>query len=485
MFLLREITGRESLVELIAYTVVQTMPVGLFAFLLDLLQGSAKQVLLASVILGAILVGGWLARLDGGPANAPTTRRRIMRIVWLAAGVWLPASLLAVLVTSYISVEGISNRGLAVLCFDVLLVSLTFALSLYGLFPLVRQAFSFHGVDDIDRPPADLGRRKLVAQAVVAGVALVGAGYLGKILNGITGGSFASGSGQIPADVTPVGRFYLISKNFIDPDIDEQDWSLEVTGAVVQPLRFSYTDLVQLPAVEQMTTLTCISNEVGGDLISNAVWTGVPLAHLLNSAGLRPEAAELVIYAADGYTESFPLSKALEPTTLAAYMMNGERLTRRHGFPVRLVVPGKYGIKNVKWVRKLELVSGDYKGYWQQRGWTDDATIHTLSRIDVPGSRAIVPRGPQEIGGIAFAGDRGISRVEYSVDGSDWQQADVTQLAPLAWVIWRSTWNPQQPGAYTISVRATDGSGDVQTAQTRPPIPDGATGLHTVEVGVT
>jgi hypothetical protein len=277
----------------------------------------------------------------------------------------------------------------------------------------------------------------------------------------------------------------VISKNFLDPEVDEGTWALEIAGAVANPRRFGYIDLLQLPATEQLTTLTCISNKVGGDLISNARWTGVPLAYLLAAAGPRPEAGELAIYAHDGYTESFPLSKALEPSTLAVYLMNGEPLPRRHGYPVRLVVPGKYGIKNVKWVHKIELISGDFKGYWQQRGWTDDATIRTMSRIDVPGSRAIVGRKPLEIGGIAFAGDRGISRVEYSVDGVDWVEARIEQVAPLSWVIWRSTWNPPGPGTYRITVRATDGNGEAQTERVSKPIPDGATGLHSIEVGVT
>jgi hypothetical protein len=486
MFVLRELTGRDSLVELIAQTILQSMPSGLFAFLLDLLQETAKPALLAAVMLGIIIAGGFIAKIDGGPSGVTTMRRRFSRVVWLAGGLWLPMSIFAVLVTSYASVEGVSNRGLFVICLDLLMISLVYAIGLYALFPLVRRAAPLRGISgEIDEPPDDLGRRRLIAQAGVALVGLAGVSYLGNILNGITGGSFAGGKGVIPPPVTPTDQFYLISKNFLDPEVDEGAWELEITGAVANPVTISYIDVLQLPSVEQQTTLTCISNKVGGDLISNANWTGVTLAQLIARAGLRPEAAELAIYAHDGYTESFPLSKALEPTTLAVYLMNGEQLTKRHGYPVRLIVPGKYGIKNVKWVRKIELISGDFKGYWQRRGWTDEATIKTMSRIDVPGSRAIVSGGPREIGGIAFAGDRGISKVEYSVDGRDWREAELQQVAPLSWVIWRSTWNPPGPGTYSLTVRATDGLGEQQTEQTAPPIPDGASGLHTVEVGVT
>lgn len=485
MFVMRGITGRETLVELIAETALRIMPSRMFAFFLDLLQETAKQVLLASVMLGVVLAGGWIAGIDGGPSGTMSRTRRFKRVVWLTLGVWLPLALFAVLVTSYASVEGMSNRGLLTVCLDLLFVALTYAVALYLLFPLVRFAMPLPGIaGGVDAPPADTSRRRLLAQGTVALVGLAGVGYLGSILNGITGGSLTGRRAAIPDPVTEIDQFYLISKNFLDPDVDEDSWSLEITGAVVNPQKLAFIDVLEIQNLQQMTTLTCISNEVGGDLISNANWTGVTLAQLISLAGLKPEAAELALYAEDGYTESIPLSKALEPTTLAAYLMNGEPLTKRHGHPVRLIVPGKYGIKNVKWIRKIELISGDFNGYWQRRGWTDDATIQTMSRIDVPGPRAIVSGGPLEIGGIAFAGDRGISRVEYTVDGVNWIAADLQQIAPLSWVIWRSTWNPPHSGTFSITVRATDGNGELQTNERRDPIPDGATGLHSVEVGI-
>jgi hypothetical protein len=241
-----------------------------------------------------------------------------------------------------------------------------------------------------------------------------------------------------------------------------------------------------MPSQQQMATLTCISNEVGGDLISNAEWTGIRLAELLAKAIVQSTASEVVLYAKDGYTESFPLSKALAPTTMLVYLMNGVSLPKRHGFPARLIVPGKYGIKNVKWLTKIELTAGDYKGYWQQRGWTEDATIKTISRFDVPESRSIVPLGPIELGGVAFAGDRGISQVEISVDNADWQAVDeLTAVSPLSWSLWRSTWNPPSSGTFSLRVRATDGAGAVQSADKAKPIPTGASGYHKISIGVT
>jgi DMSO/TMAO reductase YedYZ molybdopterin-dependent catalytic subunit len=308
---------------------------------------------------------------------------------------------------------------------------------------------------------------------------------VGRFVGGVWGGA-GGDRAATSSPITPNDDFYLISKNFLDPTVDEDDWRLEISGLVTTPRKLTYADLLALPAVEQLTTLTCISNEVGGDLISNAKWTGVRLADLLELAGIGPAVADVALFAADGYSESIPLSKALEPTTILAHRMNDERLPSRHGFPARLVVPGRYGIKNVKWLRRIELVAGDFRGYWQQRGWTDDATIQTMSRFDVPRSRDVVSFGPVDLAGIAFAGDRGISRVQISFDdGSTWRDADTLErIGPLSWVIWRSTWNPPGRGAYRLRIRAIDGAGEVQRSERRKPIPDGATGYHRIDLGV-
>ncbi|HMM41848.1 MAG TPA: molybdopterin-dependent oxidoreductase, partial [Thermomicrobiales bacterium] len=262
--------------------------------------------------------------------------------------------------------------------------------------------------------------------------------------------------------------------------------ALHVRGVVAEQLALSYADLAGFPAVQQQTTLTCISNKIGGDLISNGDWAGVRLADLLARAGVSPDVRDVALYAADGYTESLPLPVAMDPDVLLAVQLDGKPLNRAHGAPARLVVPGKYGIKNVKWVERIELVAGDVKGYWQQRGWTEDATIQTMSRIDLPANRAVVSRGAVAFGGIAYAGDRGVSGVQLSFDGgATWIDADsVEEVAPLSWAIWRSTWNAERPGAYRVLARAIDGQGQIQTAERRDPIPDGATGYHAIEVGV-
>jgi hypothetical protein len=491
MLLLRRFTETDSLIEIVGEAFIQMMPMAMFSFLLETLQQAAKPLLVIGIVLGMMFVGGGIARLDGTPVRAGSSGWRFWRGLLVTLSIWVPLSIFAVIVVSIGTVEPITNRSVAALALILFVDCAVFVAALYLLFTLVRAALGqestrvdYHEV--IDAPPADLGRRRLLSLAATGAVALVSTAYVGRFVSGIRGGSIGGGSDAISEPITPNDSFYLISKNFVDPGVDADDWRLRITGLVDTPRDIAYSELQRMQQQEQLTTLTCISNEIGGELISNAKWTGVRLADILAIAGVQPLATELALYADDGYTESFPLSKALEPTTMLAYLMNDEPLSSRHGYPARLIVPGLYGIKNVKWLTRIDLVASDFKGYWQQRGWTDDATIQTMSRFDVPGARAIVPFEPVELAGIAFAGDRGISAVEISDDGERWQPVDtIERIAPLSWAIWRFTWNPPASGAYTLRVRATDGTGAVQTSNRRDPIPDGATGYHTLDIGVT
>jgi DMSO/TMAO reductase YedYZ molybdopterin-dependent catalytic subunit len=293
------------------------------------------------------------------------------------------------------------------------------------------------------------------------------------------------GLGRMPAEVTPVGVFYSVSKNFfVDPTVDAATWQLEIGGKVERPFALTYEELRALPAVEDYRTLLCISNEVGGDLIGNAHWRGVRLRDLLEPAGPSARAFKVVFTCADDYQDSVRFEKAMQPDTIVVYEMNGEPLTPKHGYPARLLIPGIYGMKNVKWVRKIEVLEGDFRGFWQQRGWSEEAVVKTMSRVDTLPGQATVGVEPLWLGGVAFAGDRGIARVEYSVDGGrSWQVAQVKEpLGPLTWVLWMAEWTPPAPGQYTIKVRATDHAGTTQTTLVTEPLPDGASGLHTVSV---
>jgi hypothetical protein len=464
MLLARSLTGEPSMIEVLGEAVIQTMPVAAFAIFLQTLQQAAKPLLVASIMTGFVLAGGGLGQQVRGAAHEYRWIRRVRGALLLAVGLWVPSSIIAVVITSFGAAVPLETNHLLRLIVALAGQSLVYALALFGLYPVVASALTQTStrVDDgVDAPAADPGRRRLLAALGVGTLAIGSLGYTGRFVLGIRGGAIGGRRGGIPEAITPTGEFYVISKNFVDPRVEHDEWRLDITGLVELPQRLSFVDLAALPAQEQVTTLTCISNTVGGDLISNARWTGVPLAQLLDLARLKPGATEVVLYAHDGYTESLPLAKALESTTLLVYLMNGEPLPTRHGYPARLIVPGKYGIKNVKWLRRIDVIAGDYRGFWQQRGWTDDATIQTQSRIDVPDSRSILALVPHEIGGIAFAGDRGIRQVEWSADGGAlWQPADsLEEVGPLAWVIWRSTWNPERPGSYRLLVRATDGGG--------------------------
>ena len=173
--------------------------------------------------------------------------------------------------------------------------------------------------------------------------------------------------------------------------------------------------------------------------------------------------------------DSFPVDYALRDNVIVAYLMNGEPLPDSHGFPARIIVPGLYGMENVKWLTRIEPVSGEFRGYWQRRGWADTAVINTMSRIDVPAARSIVAVGDGQVGGVAFAGDRGVEKVEISSDGAEtWQRAELSKpLSSYTWVLWTTRWGPPGAGPFTIAVRATDGAGATQTSVVRVNLPDG------------
>ncbi|MEO5576858.1 MAG: molybdopterin-dependent oxidoreductase [Gaiellaceae bacterium] len=278
----------------------------------------------------------------------------------------------------------------------------------------------------------------------------------------------------------PNAAFYRIDTALIVPQIDPAKWSLRVDGAVDRPFTLSYADLMAMPHIEADVTLSCVSNEVGGDLAGNARWQGVLLSELLERAGLRSGATQVLGRSVDGFTAGFPAEVALDGrNAMVAVAMNGEPLPAAHGFPARLVVPGLYGyVSATKWLSEIELTSFDeVDGYWIPRGWSKEGPIKTQSRIDVA-SR-------QVIAGVAWAPTRGIERVEVQIDERPWQ--DATLAAPLnddCWRQWFLRWEPTS-GQHTIAVRATDGTGATQTAERTEVAPNGASGHHTVSVDVS
>jgi DMSO/TMAO reductase YedYZ molybdopterin-dependent catalytic subunit len=349
--------------------------------------------------------------------------------------------------------------------------------------------------------PAPVGepvaRRAVVAGA--AGLALAaGSGALIRNLNeratfGYDGRAY-SGPGVQP--IAPNDKFYTVTKNVVDPNADPGVWRLEIGGLVEAPRSYSFDDLMNLTSVEQESTLMCISNRIGAGLMSNAVWQGVPLRDLLTASRPLDGALEVFLNGADAYTDSFAFAKAMDPTTIVAFAMNGEPLPQRHGYPARIVVPGLYGEKNVKWVTRIEVVDYDAKGFYEQQGWGPNFVIPT--RSDIFGPRWVRRRGDSfvepfaagrtaTIRGRAFAGDRGIQRVEFSADdGETWRQTRIDYPGTnLTWTFWSADWLPEEPGEYTLVSRATDGTGAPQPSESRGIVPQGATGYHRVVATVT
>lgn len=287
--------------------------------------------------------------------------------------------------------------------------------------------------------------------------------------------------------VTANDDFYRIDTALLTPQVDPSGWSLSVRGLVDSPFSITYDDLLAMESVEETVTIQCVSNEVGGHLVGNAVWQGVPLTALLERAGVQDGAAQVVGRSVDGFTAGFPLSAALDGrTALVAYAMNGEPLPVDHGFPARLIVSGLYGyVSATKWLSSIELTTWeDVDGYWVPRGWSKEGPIKTMSRIDVPASGAALVEGPQAIAGVAWAPNLGIERVEVQVDDGDWRVADLGRTASDdTWVQWHLAWDATR-GDHRIRVRATDSTGSTQTERTASPAPDGATGWHSRDVTV-
>ncbi|WP_237110610.1 molybdopterin-dependent oxidoreductase [Nonomuraea sp. MG754425] len=287
---------------------------------------------------------------------------------------------------------------------------------------------------------------------------------------------------------TPNDAFYRVDTALIVPRVPHQEWTLRIHGLVDRPVELTFADLLARPLSERDITLTCVSNEVGGPYAGHARWLGVNLAALLREAGIQAGADQILSRSADGWTASTALEPVLDGRdALLAIAMNGAPLPPAHGFPARMIVPGLYGyVSATKWVTDLKLTRfADEQAYWTRRGWAEQAPIKTASRIEVPKPFAEVPAGPVTVAGTAWAQHRGIAAVEVRVDGGAWRQADLaTSAGPDTWRQWQMTWQATL-GQHRLEVRATDATGHTQPAERVPPIPDGATGWHSVLVTVT
>ncbi|MEJ7653689.1 MAG: molybdopterin-dependent oxidoreductase, partial [Chloroflexia bacterium] len=362
--------------------------------------GRAPVLTLLAVNVLALVGYGWLRH----------ARRR--QGAWLA-GLVAATFGLGTLCTLWLIGYGTSSVGqtvgAATVAVSALVVCAAWALGLL----LARRTAPY-----TSRATAPTGRRRFLVGggvwAVLLAASIGGSGW--ALLQRISITSLRLDSRRTPA-ITPIPEFYLVSKNVLDPVVNAEEWRLTVEGAVERPMTFTLDELRALPATEQFATMECISNPVGGRLISTTLWRGVRLSEVLDRAGVRADVQDVVTVCADGYTESLELERATAPDVLLVYEMGGEPLTSKHGAPLRLQVPGRYGLKSSKWVERIRPTSENFLGYWQQESnWTDIGEVHTECRIDnLPGGR--VRLGDATITGVAYTGLRGVSKVEVSTDG--------------------------------------------------------------------
>ena len=297
--------------------------------------------------------------------------------------------------------------------------------------------------------------------------------------------------GFMAKEITPNDEFYITTYSDTVPAIDQRTFRLRIDGIVEKPLALSMQDLETLRDKTEFVTLECIGNPVGGDSIGNALWDGVTLKKVVSQAIPGKDIVKTVFHAEDGYTDSIPYSLSLSEDVFLAFRMNGEPLPREHGYPLRAIVPGIYGMKHVKWLSKIELVNYNFKGYWEKRGWSDDAVIPIKSEILMPMEGKNIPIGNYVIGGVAFAGRFGISKVQISLDNKNtWHDAAIKPpLSKWSWTLWSYNWKPAKEGDFVIAVRGMDRAGTVQQSASLVgklfrSFPDGARGLHSVRVKV-
>ena len=493
MFALRFAIGIQALPDVAADALTLILPGGVFGYLIDRLQEFGRPSLIIGVAIGLIGLGAIAGAVAWRLGTVPRVARAAIIVASLST------------VTLPIVIIGGSED-----------LTLPTALATLGYWVLFAAVLEVGGSRVAARPLVVAGgpsRRVLLYGAGALGAVYL-ADYLGgRIVKAVSLGGLRPtvvvtpppslppatpippGATAAPtADpfagltgITTTKDFYVIAKNGLDdPTVDPARWRLQIQGQ--RPYALSYDELRSLPAVSGPRTLECISNIVGGSLISTAIFTGVPLRDLLERGGVPAGTREIRFTSADGYTESIQLDIAMDPSTVVAYRINDEALPKEHGFPARILMSGHYGVKNPKWLNKIEPIAQPYNGYWPQRGWNKDAFVRTFSRLDTPQDQQVIPAGKPFplIRGVAFAGARGISKVEISFDGGKtWSDTTLRKILPKDdWMPFTFTWPDPTPGKHDVVVRATDGDGAVQDAAERDSFPDGATGYHHTTIAV-
>ena len=375
--------------------------------------------------------------------------------------------------------------------------------------PVLQPGMRVNPLEDRDQAPAAPGRRRFLALGAGAAVLAAGSGWAGEQLlrrfnvsalraavrlprPAVAAAPVPAGASLDVSGVTPFfssnNSFYRVDIDLVVPQVSPQDWTLQITGMVDHPIELTFDDLLRLPLIEHDMTLVCVSDAVGGPYAGNARWLGASLPALLRKAGIQRGANQVLSTGTDGMTISTAVDTILDGRqALIAVGMNGQPLPTEHGFPARMLVPGLYGyVSATKWVTKLEVTTfASQQAYWTQRGYALQAPIRTESRIDVPRPLAQIPPGRVAVGGVAWAPHRGISRVQVNVDNGPWHTAKLGAADGTdTWRQWVWVWDAPS-GLHTLQVRATDGTGAVQTKSEAGVFPSGATGWDSVVVTVT
>lgn len=490
--------GGPGLLEVVADGILKYVPVAVFDVVLGALGPLAKGLLYAAIALGVIFLGGLLGVLLA-PRIGRIAERRAALLLALVALLLAEAIVLPLAQAGAFGVSLVPAPNPLVFHGPLILAALAYGVTVAALLrPAVAPSAGTSGADGHVAPlPRRAFLRQLLVVLGLGSLVAVGVSSANRLVEvaaprraAVPPASFdASGFGPTPA-VTPVEAFYQVNKGFLSTQVDGAAWRLVIDGLVDRPQSLSLDQLRALPSLQAYRTLECISFVIveGDDLIGNQLWRGIRLSDLLERVGVRPEARFILWEAADGYTESLPIEIARHPDSWIAYEMGGAPLTAEHGFPARVLIPGRFGMKQPKWLTRIQLADHDEPGYWQQRGWDRDAVVRVMSRIDHPAPRAEVPaRVPFPVFGVANSGDRGISRVEVSPDdGATWVGAALEPLSdplgPLTWVRWRADVTLAAEGPARLVVRATDGRGGAQDGRETAPLPSGSTGWHAVRV---
>jgi DMSO/TMAO reductase YedYZ molybdopterin-dependent catalytic subunit len=472
MYLAAKFLGLRPLPQALSGPVLAIMPGFVFGFLIDTLQHAGKVVEEFGLIVAMVVGLGVL-----GAAWALASRRwRLAQSALVFAGIgWL------VVTAVLLPISGDGFLGLN----DGPTTPLVWGL-LFAIYGVILQMGSASPLPEA----ADPGRRRTLGAVPIA----IGAVSLGVLALRLLPDWYRAifqppeaGLSGVSPEITPIENFYVVSKNFSDPVVDAQGWNLSVGGNVDKPLKLSLTDLRALPSTTEYVTLECISNNVGGGLMSTGNFTGVRLSDLLAMAGPRANGTWAAFKARDGYAESLPMSLIqATPELLVAYDLDGTPLPEAHGFPARILLPGHYGMKGPKWLDSIDLVDHESGGYWEMQGWDHNAVVKTTARFDVPHDGDIVKLGAVSLSGVAFAGTKGVSKVEYSTDGGrSWSPADLKPpLSSLTWVLWSAVWTPSSEGSYQLQVRATDAGGVTQDSKGAASYPGGASGYHSIQISV-